>query len=311
MPSAPHFLPTLRNLALGLALGCGMAVAAQAATVSVSASQATVTAGSSFDVYFQINGLDNTIALSTFDINVQFDSAFVAYTAFSTLDTGGVNQLDLLEAGAFALLADATDSGSVIDAYAVSGNSAAKLNADQADDFRFLTLTFTASNATPGTAIFIDLADLNLVFSDAGNNPLAVNFGNSSVQIAIENAGPGGVPEPSGLALVIAALGAAGLSMRLRRPLGRHTRAGVLAIAAALGGVAPAQAAPAPGTPIDAVVLEAAGMRLKLRTDDGREFWVTVPERVNAERVGLRLQGQAQPRGDIIAVSSPVFVRGK
>lgn len=96
--------------------------------------------------------------------------------------------------------------------------------------------------------------------------------------------------------------------MPLPTARGATRRAALAAFIALAAGAATANTT---GTPVDALVIEAAGMRLKLRADDGREFWVTVPERTNAQRVGQRLQGLAVPKGDTVQVLNPVFVPAK
>ena len=200
----------LRNAAVGLLVGAGALGSIHAAVVNVSASQTSVQVGDSFSLFFDISGLSGP-KLGGFDLDLTFDSAMLAFTGFSFDDnTSGLNQLDLVEAGSLGFLGDAGVAGAVVDAYAVSGNSQAKLDIEQAENFRFLTLSFTALALTPGTSLGIDLADLNLIFFDAAANDLVYSFGNTAATVAV-NAGTGTVPEPDALALVLAALAVAAL----------------------------------------------------------------------------------------------------
>lgn len=215
-----RLLASLRNTAVGLLVGAAALASAQAAVVTVSASQSSVQLGGSFSLYFDISGLTTTTSLGTFDLNVNFDGAVLAFSGASFDDNiTGQNQLDLPEpASVFPFSGDAQDLGSVVDAYGVSGNSTAKLDDEQADNFRFLTLQFTALALSTGTTLGVDLADLNLIFWDAGFNDLPYSFGSSQATIVITDpTGGGTVPEPGALPLALLALAGAALAGQRRR----------------------------------------------------------------------------------------------
>lgn len=230
----PRLFATLRNAALGLLVGAAALGASHAAVVNVSASQSSVQLGGSFSLYFDISGLAPS-SLGAFDLDLNFDDTLLAFTGYSFDDNlSGLNQLDLPEATGFGFLGDAADVGGVVDAFGFSGNSLVKLDSEQADNFRFLTLSFTTLALSSGTTLGIALNDPTLLFSDASANDLAYSFGNDAARVVITSATGGGtVPEPGALALVLAALAAAALvsagGAGRRRPAPRAARAQGLA----------------------------------------------------------------------------------
>jgi hypothetical protein len=205
--NASHFVHVLRRSALGLLLSAGCLGSAQAAVVNLTASQSTVQLGGNVSLFLNISGL-TPAALGGFDLDLSFNNAVFAFAGFSFDDgSTGLNQLDLAEPGKQAFAGGATDIGGGIDAFAVSGNSTAKLDADQADAFRFLTLNFTAIGLSAGTDLSVDLNDINLSFFDAEANPLNFSFATSTASVVVNAANGGGsVPEPATLPLAAAAL---------------------------------------------------------------------------------------------------------
>ena len=305
------FRSPLRQTAAGLLLACGMHAATQAATVSISASQTSVAVGAAVSVFFDISGLGAS-AMSLYSFQVNYDHSVLGFSGFNFVNpTSGQNELDLAEAGSFGFSGDVTvASGGVLDVFALSGNSTPVLDADQANDFRFLTLTFNALSVSASSAVALNIG--SSLFADALADPLNVNFQPALADITV-TAGGGNLPEPGALPLALVALMAlvgAGTSMRRRC---RQLAVGVVGAAGALllsGAALAQQAPPVPGdTTIDAVVVKIEGMRLKVRSVDGREFWVTVKSQVKSDAVGKKLTGQASARGDAVLVSNPVFSR--
>lgn len=301
-------LISLRRIA-ACAVLCWMG-AASAATVNVAASSSHVTVGSTVSLRFAVAGLHQggVGSLAGFDLDLHYDNSLLQFQGASFIDAGsGGNQLDLPEAAGLGFFGDATASAGVVDAFGLSGNSAALLDGQQVDAFDFLTLSFLALQASSGTDLFIDLSDSLLQFSDGAGQAIGMNFVNSRAALVIDAQGGGGtLPEPATPALALAALVGAGW-VRRRRAAGAALALG-MALTAPLTShaqnTADTKAAP---TPIDVRVIEVAGSRAKVRADDGREFWVTVGKDLSPDRVGQRLRGQAVPRGDVIKVNTPTY----
>lgn len=294
--------------------------AVSAATVNVSSSSSHVSVGQVVTLTFAVSGLHQggVGSLAGFDLDLQYDNSLLSLQSFGFIDTAsGINALDLPEVGGLGFFGDAVAAGGIVDAYGLSGNSAAVLDAQQPDGFDFLTLSFVALQASSGTQFVIDLADPLLTFSDGNGQPIAVDFGSARALLVIDPQGGGGntVPEPAAPALALVALAGAGWARRRSGP----RRAGLatslaasltLSLALATPLVSQAQTktdAPAQPTPIDVRVVEVAGSRAKVKAEDGREFWVTVGPALTPDKVGQRLRGEAVPRGDVIKVNAPTF----
>jgi len=58
-------------------------------------------------------------------------------------------------------------------------------------------------------------------------------------------------------------------------------------------------------------VIEVAGTRVKVLTDDARVMWVSTTSGVTADKVGMRIKGDARALGDTIVVSNEVYVANK
>ncbi len=283
--------------------------AASAATVNVSASSSHLTVGSTVTLSFAVAGLHQggIGSLAGFDLDLHYNASLLQFQGAGFVDAGsGSNQLDLPEVGQLGFFGDATAAGGIVDAFALSGNSSAALDAQQADAFDFLTLSFIALQASTGTDLFVELSDPNLLFVDGLGQSIGMNFINARTQLVIDAQGGGNtLPEPAAPALALSALACAGW---VRRRTGRAALALSLALVAPLASHAQTKAeAKAEPTPIDVRVIEVAGSRAKVRADDGREYWVSVGPALTADKVGQRLRGQALPRGDVIKVNTPTF----
>lgn len=209
-PTPTSVYQVLYSQLIGSILLCLFCVTANAAAViDLSVSNTNVNVGNSVEVNFGILGLTSAAgdSISGFDFDILFDSSVLSFTGASFNDPVLGNQLDLPEIGAFSFIGNATDIGSgILDVYALSGNSDFILDVDQANAFRFLTLTFKALVSTSSTNIGIDINDPFLLALDSGFNDLAVSYGAIDVNLAISEPSPNSVPEPSILALL--ALGA-------------------------------------------------------------------------------------------------------
>jgi hypothetical protein len=285
-----------------------------AATINLSTASATYTVGQSVTVDFRIGGLTGAAndSLSGFDLDVLFDSALLKLTGYGFTDpASNRNELDLPEAGSLGFNGDASANGGRVDAFGVSGNSAAELDASQAGDFRFLTLTFEALAASGATAIQVDLADAGLLFLSSDFGDLDANFGAARVAFAIV---PGGtqVPEPGSLALLL--VGAAGMALASRRRVRVGAAAAALALAAAAPAsaqqpvvkLAPAAAAQAPKA-VSGTILAVDGKRAQIRFASGAVDWVAVHGNISPQQVGKRISGKVAPRGDLQVLTEPVI----
>jgi hypothetical protein len=302
-------LISLRRLATS-ALLC-WAAAASAATVNVTASSSHLTVGSTVTLRFAVAGLHQggTGSLAGFDLDLLYDNTLLQFQGASFVDAGsGSNMLDLPEPGGLGFFGDAVAASGVVDALGLSGNSSAVLDAQQADAFDFLTLSFIALQASTGTALTVDLADPALLFLDGAGQAIGMNFINARALLVIDAQGGNTVPEPTTPALALAALAGAAWVRRRTARKGRAVLALSLALAAPLASHAQTKTeAKAEPAPIDVRVIEVAGSRAKVRADDGREYWVTVGAALTPDKVGQRLRGQALPRGDAIKVNAPTF----
>jgi hypothetical protein len=279
---------------------------AHAASIDVSPSQSSVLLGAHYDVRFDISQLtsDTDDSLAGFDLNVKYDPAFVTLVGYSFVDPAyGNNQLDLPDPASLGFVGSV--GGFVpIDVVALSGNQSIVLDDVQANSFRFLTLTFSADHVTSRTDVAIDLKDPDLQLVNPAGAALPVSFKSSVASVAIT----GAVPEPEVLVQVASGGLVLGLVGWVRRRKGAAALAGALMLASTAHAQSSVTDAP---TPIDAVVIEVAGTRVKVLTDDARVMWVSTTSGVTADKVGMRIKGEARALGDTIVVSNEVYVANK
>ncbi|MES2076975.1 MAG: PEP-CTERM sorting domain-containing protein [Pseudomonadota bacterium] len=200
--------------------------------IDVSASTNTLSVGQDVFVFFSISGLSGAPgdSLGAFDMDILYDPAVLRLWDVGFHDNAiHGNPLALPEPGSFAFIGDAIDLGRRIDAFGLSGNSAAVLDADQPNAFTFMTLTFRAVGASIVSGVVIDTLDPALLFVDSGANALAASIGRAGVTLVVA---PGGdAPEPASLLLLLA--GAAALLAARPRRCGPDAGAGAAAAAAA------------------------------------------------------------------------------
>jgi hypothetical protein len=334
-----QLLTPLLTPLLALALALAPLHAAHAAVIDVSASTNALNIGQDVFVNFAISGLSGAPgdSLSAFDLDILYDHAVLQLRDFGFADPlSHTNQLALPELGSFAFLGDAIDLGPRIDAFGLSGNSAAVLDADQANAFTFLTLTFRAVGASLATGVAIDTLDPALLFVDSGANTLAATIRAAGVTLVV-NPQVVNAPEPASLLLLL--VGAAALlAVRPRRAAASAASATSAAARAALlalglagalpaGAQTPPAAAPpsqqgqtAPqeqqrlpdhGTPvpavesIDGVVVAVQGRRAQVRLRSGALRWFSMGAALPAPQVGKRINGVAVARGDAVLLEQP------
>jgi hypothetical protein len=189
----------IRSHLLGI-LMCG--VCSAAVTVSVSPSTTTVNTGSQASFDINITGLPNGTSVGTFDVNVAFDPALLAYSAASF-----GNQLDILGLGDIQVV---TPGVGTVELFELSLDTAANLNSLQAKSFRLATVTFNTV-AAGNSPITISINAIG----DALGNSIGVAIQNGSVSIVTATASVPALSDPA-----LAALGlllAASASLLARR----------------------------------------------------------------------------------------------
>ncbi|PHV04640.1 hypothetical protein CSQ96_25145 [Janthinobacterium sp. BJB412] len=212
---------------------------ARAAVIDVSASTNTLSVGQDVFVFFSISGLSGAPgdSLGAFDMDIIYDPAVLRLWDVGFHDNAiHGNPLALPEPGSFAFIGDAIDLGRRIDAFGLSGNSAAVLDADQPNAFAFMTLTFRAVGPSIVSGVVIDTLDPALLFVDSGANALAASIGRAGVTLLF--APSGDAPEPASLLLLLA--GAAALLAARRRQSGAGAGAGAASASASTAAHAPA-----------------------------------------------------------------------
>lgn len=194
---------------LVLASGALLATApAHAAILTLKSSPATVEVGDTFAVDIEVSDLGVGTALGVFDVDVSFDESLVTLSGAS-FGTG----LDVLGLGSLQF---ATPGVSSVNLFELSLDLADDLLALQPASFVLASLSFTAASAG-SSAIGLSVNSIG----DANGDPLDASIVGALVTITGEST----VPEPSSMALVLAALAMALLApMRFDSATGRRRR---------------------------------------------------------------------------------------
>lgn len=162
---------------------------AQAISVNLVPSTQNAFLGNSIDVAVTISDLGNGIApsLSTYDLDISFNSNILDFSSATFGDPVLGNQLDLSGFGTDTEIKE--PSLGVINIFELSLSFPDDLNNLQADSFTLATLTFDtiAIGTSPLNISIVDLGD-------AFGEPLTGEEGSSSVTVSSK---PINVPEPS------------------------------------------------------------------------------------------------------------------
>ena len=164
------------------------ATASQAVMLSFDPLSQDVLVGDPVDVDLVIAGLGDYSpdSLSTFDLDISFDTAILAFSSVSYGDPLLGDQLDLF-GSVFPIITTMPGVGSV-NLFEFSFNTVAELDGFQADSFTMATLTFdTLALGTSSLDISIN------TLGDANGDPLSYSLESGNIDV---------VPEPATMLLL-------------------------------------------------------------------------------------------------------------
>ncbi|WP_018413268.1 cohesin domain-containing protein [Methyloversatilis thermotolerans] len=180
----------LRTLLLSASLLSGFA---HAQSLSVLPSATVVGVGDTFTVDLVVSGLDGSLAIGTYDLDLGFDPSVVRLFGVSF-----GNGLDVLELG--SLFTVSSSGFGSLNLYELSFDTPDDLALLQPDSFTLVTLSFKAlAQGVSGLSLGVN------ALGDAFGDALLPAVLPSSVTV---------VPEPHAYALLLAGLGLVGLARR-------------------------------------------------------------------------------------------------
>ena len=161
-----------------------------AVSLDLSPASSSVNLGDQVQVELRISGLGDGTApsLGAYDFMLAFNPTVLGFSAFSFGDSILGNQLDLAGFGTVAGFDGGTPGQ--LSVFEISLDLSTDLDTLQAGAFALGTISFN----TLGNGVSA-LEFTSVLFSDAGGNPLAVQFGSGSIS----------VPEPVSGGLMVAA----------------------------------------------------------------------------------------------------------
>lgn len=164
----------------------------QAITIGFEPATQEVRVGTSVDERLVISGLGDGTApsLSTFDLNISFDTALLAFSGVTFGDPNLGDQLDLLGFGSITSVNDSI--AGTVNLFELSLDDPSDLDDLQAGSFTLAVLSFNALSA--GTTV-LDISVIDL--GDALGGLLVVDTQSGSVMVSSRP-----VPEPSSLLLI-------------------------------------------------------------------------------------------------------------
>jgi len=176
---------------------------AQAASIEVSPVSQNIQIGNPVDVDLTISGLGDFApdSLSTFDLDLLFDSSILGFNSVAFGDPVLGDQLDLFGLGSLTSFDDSVSG--VVNLFELSFDLPGDLDTLQAGSFTLATLTFDTLGL--GTSSL----DLSInALGDAFGDPLVADLSSGSVTV---------VPEPSTMLLLGSGLAGLGFFRRRRK----------------------------------------------------------------------------------------------
>lgn len=177
----------------------GLALSAQAVVLKITPTTQLLEVGDPLSVRIDITGLGNGVALSAFDVQLNFDDTLISFTSAVFGDPNLGDQLDLSNLGINAPLVFVGPGAVTL--IETSFDPTALLLSSQAADFSLTVLSF--KTLAPGsTSLSIQINSL----ADAAGEALAASAVNGTLTLASVDTPPPpppGVPEPWAWLLVI------------------------------------------------------------------------------------------------------------
>ncbi|MGY6276439.1 hypothetical protein [Methylomonas sp. MgM2] len=163
------------------------------ASVDLGFSEVSRTADS-VDMALEVSGLDGGVAssLSTYDLDVHFDSTHLTFAGVVFGDATLGDQLDLFGFASNPIASHLTEPG-VVNVFELSLDTPENLDNLQADRFVLATLSFDIINIGT-TRLYIDVN----AFADANGNPIVPIVSSATIS---------NVPLPASAGLMVAGLG--------------------------------------------------------------------------------------------------------
>ncbi|WP_323813061.1 cohesin domain-containing protein [Cellvibrio sp. NN19] len=167
---------------------------ANAISIDLIADNSNINLGDNVEIQVRISGLDGTTALSTYDVNFNYDASQFSISNITWGDSVQGNQLDLL---GFGSLQDSNNGSGWLNLFELSFDDVFTLESLQASEFTLFSILL--NTLAIGSGEFSLTAN---IFGDAnGNELVADQINNTQVNITSVS-----VPEPSSFLLLLAGL---------------------------------------------------------------------------------------------------------
>lgn len=167
---------------------------ANAISIDLIADNSTINLDDNVEVQVRISGLDGTTALSTYDVDFNYDASLFSISNITWGDSVQGNQLDLLGFGSLQMNSSGSSWQNLFE---LSFDDVSTLESLQASEFTLFSILL--NTLAIGSGEFSLTAN---IFGDANGNELAIDqINNTQVNITSVS-----VPEPSTVLLLLAGL---------------------------------------------------------------------------------------------------------